>query len=67
MEETDHVGGQKIAEHVLTILVNLSAVQEVLESLARDDAFLDTILSHVTVSLRLRVPAQIRAVVEKAS
>ncbi|KAJ9138856.1 DUF383-domain-containing protein [Pleurostoma richardsiae] len=38
----------KIAEHVLTILVNLSADGEVLENLATDDKFLDVILARVT-------------------
>ncbi|KAK9770239.1 hypothetical protein AB5N19_10981 [Seiridium cardinale] len=38
----------KVAEHVITILVNLSADQEVLESLATDDKFLDTILSFIS-------------------
>ena len=41
---------QQIAEHVLTILINLSADREVLENLATDETFLDTILSYVTVS-----------------
>ncbi|KAK6828614.1 hypothetical protein PG987_011955 [Apiospora arundinis] len=37
----------QIAEHVLTILINLSADREVLENLATDEKFLDTILSYV--------------------
>ncbi|KAI1877163.1 uncharacterized protein JN550_001235 [Neoarthrinium moseri] len=37
----------KIAEHVVTILVNLSADRDVLECLATDDKFLDTILGYV--------------------
>ncbi len=40
---------QKIAEHVLEILVNLSGDQEILENLATDDKFLDVILLHITV------------------
>ncbi|KAK8118921.1 DNA-binding protein hgh1 [Apiospora kogelbergensis] len=39
----------QIAEHVLTILINLSADREVLENLATDETFLDTILSYVTL------------------
>lgn len=38
----------KIAEHVITILINLSADREILESLATDDKFLGTILSYIT-------------------
>lgn len=38
----------KIAEHVITILVNLSADRAVLKSLATDDKFLDFVLSRVT-------------------
>ncbi|ETS82628.1 hypothetical protein PFICI_04504 [Pestalotiopsis fici W106-1] len=38
----------KIAEHVITILINLSADREVLESLATDDQFLTTILGFIT-------------------
>lgn len=41
---------KKIAEHVITTLINLSADREILESLATDDKFLDTILSYITVS-----------------
>ncbi|KAH6660407.1 hypothetical protein BKA67DRAFT_547939 [Truncatella angustata] len=37
----------KIAEHVITILVNLSADRQVLESLAADDKFLDTVLGFI--------------------
>ncbi|KAK8127494.1 hypothetical protein PG984_008602 [Apiospora sp. TS-2023a] len=39
----------KIAEHVITILINLSADREVLENLATDEKFLDTILNFVTL------------------
>ena len=42
---------QKIAEHVLEILVNLSGDPEILENLATDDKFLDVILLHITVCL----------------
>ncbi|KAH8681493.1 hypothetical protein BX600DRAFT_429423 [Xylariales sp. PMI_506] len=38
----------KIAEHVITILINLSGDREILENLATDDKFLDTILNYVT-------------------
>lgn len=40
---------QKIAEHVITSLVNLSADGEILENLATDDKFLDWVLTLVTV------------------
>lgn len=40
---------QKIAEHVITILINLSADGEILENLATDDKFLEVVLDHVTV------------------
>ncbi|KAI1497339.1 hypothetical protein F5X99DRAFT_397449 [Biscogniauxia marginata] len=39
----------KIAQHVITMLVNLSADREVLECLATDDKFLDEVLKRVTV------------------
>jgi len=39
---------QKIAEHVLEILVNLSGDPEILENLATDEKFLDVILLHIT-------------------
>jgi hypothetical protein len=42
---------QKIAEHALTILINLSADREILENLATDDRFLGRVLGRVTVSL----------------
>jgi hypothetical protein len=35
---------------VLTILINLSADEEVLDNLVSDDAFLETLLLKVTVS-----------------
>ncbi|KAH8912575.1 DUF383-domain-containing protein [Coniochaeta sp. PMI_546] len=38
----------KIAEHVITILVNLSGDREILENLATDDKFLDVVLLHIT-------------------
>jgi hypothetical protein len=41
---------QEIAEHVITILINLSSDREILESLAADDKFLETILSYIVVS-----------------
>ena len=45
-----HVPWQPIAKNALTILINLSADVEVLESLAEDNAFLETLLARVTVS-----------------
>lgn len=41
---------QKIAEHVTTILINLSADREILESLATDDKFLSEVLRQIIVS-----------------
>ncbi|KAL1879409.1 hypothetical protein VTK73DRAFT_6941 [Phialemonium thermophilum] len=38
----------KIAAHVITCLVNLSADLEILENLATDDKFLNTVLQYVT-------------------
>ncbi|KAK4231424.1 hypothetical protein QBC38DRAFT_355007 [Podospora fimiseda] len=38
----------KIAEHALTILINLTSDQKVLEFVATDDKFLDVVLSYVT-------------------
>ncbi|KAK3990084.1 protein HGH1 [Cladorrhinum sp. PSN332] len=38
----------KIAEHALTILINLTSDQQVLERVATDDKFLDVVLSYVT-------------------
>lgn len=38
-----------IAKNGLTILINISADAEVLKSLASDDAFLETLLSRITV------------------
>ncbi|KAI1409107.1 DUF383-domain-containing protein [Hypoxylon sp. FL1857] len=40
----------KIAEHVITILINLAADREILESLATDDRFLDEILRQIIVA-----------------
>jgi hypothetical protein len=40
---------QPIAKNVLTILINLSHDTEILKNLAEDDAFLETLLSKVTV------------------
>ncbi|KAF2871838.1 DNA-binding protein-like protein HGH1 [Massariosphaeria phaeospora] len=39
-----------IAKHALTILINISHDAEVLKSLARDDAFLETLLSRITIA-----------------
>lgn len=39
---------QPIAKNVLTILINLSNDEEVLQSLAEDDAFLESLLLRVT-------------------
>ncbi|KAL8685357.1 MAG: hypothetical protein Q9218_007813 [Villophora microphyllina] len=40
---------EPIAKNALTILVNISTDPEILESLAEDDAFLESILSRTTV------------------
>jgi len=40
---------QKIAEHVLTMLVNLSGDPDVLSELVKDEKFLDTLLSYIIV------------------
>ena len=40
---------QKIAEHALTILINLSGDTEVLEFIATDDKFLGIIIANVVV------------------
>jgi hypothetical protein len=42
---------QKIAEHVITLLINLSGDLDVLQSLAEDDRFLDLVLERLTVRL----------------
>ncbi|KAI1638536.1 hypothetical protein F4809DRAFT_639435 [Biscogniauxia mediterranea] len=39
----------KIAQHVITLLVNLSADREVLECLATDDKFLSEVLRRITI------------------
>ncbi|KAI0117225.1 DUF383-domain-containing protein [Daldinia grandis] len=39
----------KIAEHVITILINLAADREILESLATDDKFLDEVLRQIII------------------
>jgi hypothetical protein len=38
-----------IAKNALTILINISSDTEVLKSLAKDDALLETLLSRITV------------------
>jgi hypothetical protein len=38
-----------IAKNALTILINISSDGEVLKSLAKDDALLETLLSRITV------------------
>lgn len=40
---------QPIAKNALTILINISSDAEVLKSLAKDDAFLESLLSRITV------------------
>lgn len=40
---------QQIAQHALTILVNLAADKEILENLATDDKFLAIIFARITV------------------
>lgn len=47
---------QKIAEHVLTMLVNLSADPEVLDNLAKDEKFIDVILDHIVVCFTTNLP-----------
>lgn len=42
---------QPIAKNALTILVNVSHDGEVLENLASDDAFVETLLKKITVRL----------------
>jgi hypothetical protein len=42
---------QKISEHAITILVNLSADKYVLENLATDDRFLDRVFGRIVVCL----------------
>jgi hypothetical protein len=42
---------QKIAEHALTILVNLTGEQDVVELLAANDKFVDSLLAKIVVSL----------------
>jgi hypothetical protein len=41
--------GQPIAKNALTILINISHDAEVLDNLAADDAFLETLLKKITV------------------
>lgn len=41
----------KIAEHALTILINLTGDQQVLESVATDDHFLDAAFAKIVVSV----------------
>ncbi|KAI1394087.1 DUF383-domain-containing protein [Hypoxylon trugodes] len=40
----------KIAEHVITILINLAADKEILENLATDERFLDEILRQIIIA-----------------
>ncbi|KAI1766220.1 DUF383-domain-containing protein [Hypoxylon sp. FL1150] len=40
----------KIAEHVISILINLSADREILESLATDDKFLNEVLRQIIIA-----------------
>lgn len=47
---------QKIAEHVLTILVNLSGDPEVLDELVKDEKFLDLVFAYIIVSPRPLAP-----------
>lgn len=42
---------QKIAEHVLTILINLAGDPDVLKDLVNDDKFIGVVLDHIVVSL----------------
>lgn len=42
---------QKIAEHALNILINLTEDPVVLESVATDEKFLEMVFSHIVVSL----------------
>lgn len=42
---------QQIAQHALTILVNLAADGDVLKALANDDIFLGVIFSRITVRI----------------
>ena len=41
--------GQQIAKNAITILINLSTDRDVLECLAADDQFLESLLARVTV------------------
>ena len=40
---------QKNAEHALTILINLTSDQKILEYVASDEKFLDLLIGYVTV------------------
>jgi hypothetical protein len=40
-----------IAKNALTILINISSDQEVLANLAEDDAFIETLMVKITVSI----------------
>ena len=42
---------QKISEHAVTILVNLSGDQEILENLATDEKFLDVVFRRIVVRM----------------
>lgn len=44
-----YTADQPIAKNALTILINISDDKDVLEYLAKDDAFLETLLARVTV------------------
>lgn len=46
---SDEHDPQPIAKNALTILINISHDAEVLENLATDDAFLETLLKKITV------------------
>lgn len=42
---------QNIAEHVVTILINLSADRDILQSLATDEKFLGELFRQIVVSI----------------
>ena len=42
---------QPIAQHAITILINISSDLEVLQCLAEDDAFVECLLSRISVRL----------------
>jgi hypothetical protein len=47
--ETDELDRQPIAKNAITILINLSHDEEIIKTLAEDDAFLETLLKKITV------------------